>query len=61
MKHIELINQFREEIANLVLEIEASVAMGHFDINKICEDVVCGLFQELFAFDQLSNLNEDER
>ena len=25
--------------------VEASVAMGHFDINKICEDVFCELFK----------------
>lgn len=61
MKHSELINQFREEIAKLVHEVEASVAMGHFDINKICEDVVCGLFRKLYGFDNLRNLNEDEK
>lgn len=61
MKHLELISQFREEIARLVNEVESSVAMGHFDINKICEDLVCGLFQELFGFAGLRNLNEDEK
>lgn len=61
MKHIELINQFREEIAKLAHEVQSSVAMGHFDINKICEDVVCGLFRELYGFDRLRNLNEDEK
>ncbi len=61
MKHAELINQFREEIAQLAHEVQSSVAMGHFDINKICEDVVRGLFRELYGFDQLRNLNEDEK
>ena len=61
MKHIELINQFREEIAKLAHEVQSSVAMGHFDINKICEDVVCGLFKELYGYEQLRNLNEDEK
>lgn len=61
MKHIELINQFREEIAKLVLEVESSVAMGHFDINKICEDVICGLFRELYEIRNLRNLNVDEK
>ena len=61
MKHVELINQFHEEIAKLALEVESSVATGHFDINKICEDVVCGLFRELFGFNQLRNLNKDEK
>ena len=61
MKHSELINQFREEIAKLALEVESSVAMGHFDINKICEDVICGLFRELYGFGNLRNLNGDEK
>lgn len=61
MKHSELINQFREEIAKLSHEVESSVAMGHFDINKICEDVVCGLFRELYGFQNLRNLNGDEK
>ena len=61
MKHIELINQFREELVKLSSEVQSSVAMGHFDINKICEDVACGLFRELYDFDQLRNLNEDEK
>ncbi|MEQ8694472.1 MAG: SMEK domain-containing protein [Gammaproteobacteria bacterium] len=61
MKHIELINQFREESAKLTHEVESSVAMGHFDINKICEDVVCGLFRELYGFENLRNLNNDEK
>jgi hypothetical protein len=61
LKHAELINQFREEIARLALEVESSVAMGHFDINKIFEDVVCGLFRELYGFQNLRNLNSDEK
>jgi hypothetical protein len=61
LKHIDLINQFREEIALLVREVETSVAMGHFDINKICENVVLGLFRELFGFAELRNLNEEEK
>ena len=61
MKHVEVINQFREEIARLSLEVEASVAMGHFDVNKICEDVFCGLFRELYGFKGLRNLNEQEK
>ena len=61
MKHLELINQFREEIAKLAHEIESSVAMGHFDINKVSEDVVCGLFRELYGFEKLRNLNSEEK
>lgn len=61
MKHIELINQFREELSKLALEIESSVAMGHFDINKISEDVICGMFRELYGFRNLRNLNAEEK
>ena len=59
MKHSELLNQFREELARLRQEVEASVAMGHFDINRICEDVFCGIFKEIYDFENLRNLNED--
>lgn len=34
--------------------------MGHLDINKISEDVVCGLFRELYGFAHLRNLNSEE-
>ena len=60
MKHSELLNQFREELATLCQEVEASVAMGHFDINKICEDTFCGIFKELYGFENLRNLNVDD-
>ena len=59
MKHVELLNQFREELARLSREVEASVAMGHFDVNKVCEDVFCNIFKELYGFENLRNLNED--
>lgn len=61
MKHLSLINQFREELASLSQEIEISTSMGHFDINKVCEDLVCGLFRELFKFGHLRNLNNEEK
>jgi len=35
--------------------------MNHLDINKICEDVVCGLFREIYGFEALRNLNSEER
>lgn len=61
MKHLSLINEFREELASLSKEIEISTSMGHFDINKVCEDLVCGLFRELFGLDKLRNLNNEEK
>src|SRR3989338_8754281 len=35
--------------------------MNQLDINKICEDVVCGLFREISGFEALRNLNSEER
>ena len=35
--------------------------MGHLDINKICEDVFCGLFKELYGFENIRNLNEEDK
>ena len=35
--------------------------MGHLDINRICEDVFCGVFKELYGFKNLRNLNDEER
>ena len=58
---MNLSNRFREEITKLVMEIKASVETGHFDINKICEDVVCGLFRKLYGFENIRNLNSGER
>ena len=61
MKHIEVVNEFREELARVSREVEVSSSMGHFDINKICEDLFCGLFKELYDYKGLRNLNEDEK
>ena len=61
MKHTELLNQFREELARLSHEVETSVAMSHLDVNRICEDVFCGIFKELFGFNNLRNLNYEEK
>ena len=61
MKHVKVIDQFREELSALSREVEVSAAMGHFDVNKICEDVFCGIFRELYGFENLRNLNDDEK
>ena len=60
MKQSELLNQFREQLVRLGQEVEASVAMGHYDINRICEDVFCGVFRALYGFENLRNLNESD-
>lgn len=61
MRHVKVLDQFREELTNVSREVETSVAMGHFDVNKICEDVFCGVFKELYGFANLRNLNEEEQ
>jgi len=61
LKHEQVVSQFREELSRLSHEVEASVAMGLFDVNKICEDVFCGIFRELYGFQNLLNLNEHEK
>ena len=59
MKQIELINRFKENLTRLVYEVKASVAVNHLDINKNCEDVICGLMRELYGFKKLRNLNNE--
>ena len=44
-----------------MVEVEASVAMNQLDINKICEDFICGLFREIYGFEALRNLNSEEK
>lgn len=61
MKHLDLINEFREELANISRQVEISTSLGHFDLNKICEDLFCGLFRELYGYENLRNLNEDDK
>lgn len=61
MKHIEVINKFKEDLSDLVRQVEMSSAAGHFDINKVCEDVFCGIFKEIYGFSSLRNLNEEDK
>ncbi|MXY89403.1 MAG: SMEK domain-containing protein [Gammaproteobacteria bacterium] len=61
MKHLRLTSQFSEDLAKLSREVETSVAMGHLDINKVCEDIFCGLFRELYGLKNIRNLNEEEK
>ena len=61
MNQLQLLNQFREELTKLSDEVRLSVAMGHLDINKICENVFRGVFKELYGFKNLRNLNAEEK
>ena len=38
-----------------------SAAMGHYDINRICEDVFCSGFKALYGFENLRNINESDK
>lgn len=61
MKQLELINQFKEGLAEVSREVELSSAMSLYDINLICENLYCEIFKELYALPNLRNLNEDEK
>ncbi|MBK7649425.1 MAG: SMEK domain-containing protein [Betaproteobacteria bacterium] len=61
MKHLDLLNEFNTSLAQLAVEIETSSAMQLYDINKVSENLVLGLIRELFGWNQLRNLNTDEK
>jgi len=61
LKQVELINQFKEGLAEVSREVEISAAMSFYDINLICENLFCDLFKELYGFSNIRNLNEDEK
>lgn len=61
MKHLDLLNEFRELMAQLSTQVEASSAMQHYDINKVSENLVLGVLRELYGWRGLRNLNGEER
>ena len=61
MKFQQLLNDLRQELSELVVEIEGSSAMGHFDAHRIAEQVFLGVLRELLDLRSLRNLNETER
>ncbi len=61
MKQLDLVNEFREELARVSREVDISSGMGHFDIHKVSEDLICGLLKSLFDLPGLRNLNESDR
>jgi hypothetical protein len=61
VKHLTLLNDFRELMSQFVTQVETSSAMGHFDIHKVSENLVLGLLRELFGWKGLRNLNADEQ
>jgi hypothetical protein len=61
VKFQQLLNDLRQELSELVAEIEGSSAMGHFDAHRIAEQVVLGVLRELLGLRSLRNLNETQR
>lgn len=60
MKHIELLNEFRELIGQLQQSVDTAGAMQLYDTHKIAENVICGLLRELYGLSALRNLNADQ-
>ncbi|WP_238500772.1 SMEK domain-containing protein [Ralstonia insidiosa] len=61
MKHLDLLNEFRDLMAQLEKQVEASSAMGSFDIHKVSEGLVLGVLRELYGWTGLRNLNATEK
>lgn len=57
MKHLDLINDFRELISQLKSEIESASATGLYDTHKVTENLMCKLLMHLCGYSQLNNLN----
>lgn len=48
-------------MSQLATEVEASSAMGLYDINKVSEGLILGVMRELYGWRKLRNLNVDEK
>lgn len=59
MKHLDLINEFRELNTQLKTEVESAGVMGHYDTHKVAENLLCKVFSELCGYRNLRNLNRD--
>lgn len=57
MKHLDLLTEFRTLMARFVSEVEASGAMGMYDTHRVAENLMAGLFRELYDWRSLRNLN----
>jgi len=57
MKHLDLLNEFRKEIAQFRSQIEEASAMQLYDTHKIAENVMCDLLREFYGWPALRNLN----
>lgn len=60
MRHLNLINKFRELISQLRHEAQTASAMQLYDAHKIAEQVICGLLRELYGYSGMRNLNAEQ-
>lgn len=60
MRHLGLLNEFRELIAQFSREAEAASAMQQYDAHLVAEQVICGLMQSLCGWPQMRNLNAEQ-
>ncbi|MEX5625018.1 SMEK domain-containing protein [Pseudomonas marginalis] len=60
MDHQKLLLEVKDEFIWLVKNVEASTAMGLFDVHRISEKVVLPLFQTIMGWPDLRNLNEEK-
>lgn len=61
MKHQDLINELRTALSELVLNVDGASAMQMYDLHRLAEGVVLGLFREILDLPDLRNLNATER
>lgn len=61
LKHLDLLNEFRVAMSQLVTQIEAASAMQMYDIHKVSENLVLGVLREIYGWRQLRNMNSTER
>lgn len=60
MKQQDLINELRTALSELVLNIEGAGAMQMYDLHRLAENVVLGLFREIVDLRDIRNLNATE-
>ena len=57
MKALDARNHLNTLMSRFVTEVEGATAMGHFDINRVAEDVLIPILSEVYELPALKNLN----
>jgi hypothetical protein len=60
VKHLDVLNEFRELITQLRFQVESAGAMGTYDTHKVAEFALCGPLRDLYGWTALRNLNSEE-